>query len=55
MLLVLALCPCISSQDLCWAFGLVEVEPVQVKRHRADAQRGEPDADYSPCTQGSAA
>ena len=31
--------------------GLVEVEPVQVERHRADAQRGEPDAHDRPRTQ----
>jgi len=31
--------------------GLVEVETVQVERHGADAQSGEPDADHRPCTQ----
>ncbi len=30
---------------------LVEVEPVQVERHRADAQCREPDANHRPCTQ----
>ncbi len=28
--------------------GLVEVEAVEVERHRADTQRGEPDAYYRP-------
>ena len=31
--------------------GLVEVEPVQVERHGADAQRGKPDANHRPRTQ----
>ena len=31
--------------------ALVEVEPVQVERHRADAQRREPNANYRPRTQ----
>ena len=31
--------------------ALVEVEPVQVERHRADAQCREPNPDYWPCTQ----
>ncbi len=30
---------------------MVEVESVQVERHRADAQGREPDADHRPCTQ----
>ena len=38
--------PTLRIQD-----GLVEVEPVQVERHGADAQRGEPDTDDRPCTQ----
>ena len=29
---------------------LVEVETVQVKRHRGDTQRGKPDTDNWPCT-----
>ena len=31
--------------------ALVEVKPVQVERHRADAQGGEPNPDDGPCTQ----
>src|SRR6476469_580296 len=44
-------CPGANHLTLRVDDGLVEVEPVQVERHGADAQGGEPDADDGPCTQ----
>src|SRR6476469_2297628 len=44
-------CPGANHLTLRVDDGLVEVEPVQVERHGADAQGGAPDADDGPCTQ----
>ena len=43
--------PSVHNPALRINHGLVEVEPIQVERHRADAQGGKPDADDRPCAQ----
>lgn len=45
------ICPGIDHATLRVDHRLVEVETVEVKRHGADTQGGEPDADYRPGTQ----
>jgi len=45
------ICPSAHHTTLRIDDGLVEVETVQVERHRADAQCREPDTYHGPCTQ----
>jgi hypothetical protein len=44
-------CPGVQDTTLTIKDGLVEVETVQVERHRGNTKCGEPDADYWPCCQ----
>ena len=41
-------CPGVEHTTLTIDDGLVEIETVQVERHRGDTQSGEPDADNRP-------
>ncbi len=45
------ICPSSNHTTLRVNHRLVEVESVQVERHRADAQRGEPDTDDRPSSE----
>ena len=43
-------CPGVEHTTLTIDDGLVEVETVQVERHRGDTKCGEPDANNRPCS-----
>ena len=43
-------CPSVEHTTLTIKDGLVEVETVQVERHRGHTQCGEPNTNYRPCS-----